>query len=175
MTINPSNRSIPSSPAESVSSSTSLMNTKNYVDVTSVATDFAFSFPYDMSLHAGSRALEAFVRPAVIVVAGIPRSSSFNLRTCTFSLRMTPFAESPSEDAPTEIFIPEYFSRGYLLNVNASSGRWVLHRSTQVLQWWHNGEGEQSLHISSEYKLKNVVVGAENARECYVDGNCEIM
>jgi Glycoside hydrolase family 5 C-terminal domain len=171
---NSSDQSRSISPVGSVDSSTALMN-KSYVEASSAPTNLGFSFPHNPSLHAGSRALEAFVRPAAIVVAGIPRSSGFNLRTCTFSLHMTPFEESPPEDAPTEIFIPEYFSNGFALDVNVSSGRWTLHRSAQVLQWWHCGKGEQSLHVSSEYKLKGIVLGSESWQDCWAEGNCKIM
>jgi hypothetical protein len=112
----------------------------------------AFTFPYSAALNSGSRAFEAFVRPSPIAVAGTPTSYWFDMRSCTFSLSMMPFQDEPPEDAPTEIFVPEYLSLKGVLKISVSSGRWIMYRSGQVLLWWHSGLKEQTLGVTIAYK-----------------------
>src|SRR5438046_797877 len=133
----------------SVDSMHALIKTKNYTQNTADMSLLAFSFPYNESLNAGSRAFEAFVRPSPVVLAGTPKSYGFDMRSCTITLSMKPFVEEPPEDAPTEIFIPEYFFQDCEPEISVSSGRWIMFRPGQVLRWWHSGIGEQSLKVSS--------------------------
>jgi hypothetical protein len=170
-------RSPPSSASEnSVNSTYALMKSNNY-NAGSTETSPTFSFPYNRSLNAGSRALEAFVRPSPVVVAGIPQSSGFDMRSCTFSLIMVPFKESPPEDAPTEIFLPEYFFQDCEPEITVSSGRWEMHRSEQVLLWWHSASGEQSIRITSAYTREGLVGTEDDDIEgwYYWTSKCQIM
>ena len=159
---------------DSLDSSSSLINSKSKVGAPS-ASGLTFSFPFNALLNAGSRAVEAFVRPALVVTAGRPISHGFDMRSCTFFLRMAPFEESPPKNAPTEIFLPEYFFRHSEPDIRTSSGRWELHRAEQVLQWWHSGVGEQTIQILSEYKREGVVGVTNSSETWYWKGNCTIM
>jgi hypothetical protein len=108
-----------------------------------VESTFAFTFPYK-GLDKGSRAFRAFVRPSPIVIAGEPKQYGFDMRSCTFTLRMMPFHP---EDEPTEIFLPAYLCYDRGLKISGSSGRCALYRYVQVLRWWHIGSGEQTLTV----------------------------
>lgn len=171
------NRVASSSSKNSVDSAIGLMKTKNYTQIDTNPSSSTFSFPYNESLNAGSRAFEAFVRPSPIVIAGTPISYGFDMRSCTFSLVMKPFREEPPEDAPTEIFIPEYFFQDDEPLIFVSSGRWIVSRPNQVLHWWHSSIGEQSLKISSRYKREGVVGTVNDDVEgwYYWNGNCSII
>jgi hypothetical protein len=149
----------------------------NNRDTNSTETSHTFSFPYNRSLNAGSRALEAFVRPSPVVVAGIPKISGFDMRSCTFSLIMVPFREAPPEDAPTEIFVPEYFFQDCEPEITVSSGRWEMHRPGQVLLWWHSASGEQSIRIKSAYTREGLVGTEDDDIEgsYYWNSKCQVM
>jgi hypothetical protein len=167
----------PSSSSESsVNSMYALVKSNNY-NTSSTETSPTFSFPYNHSLNVGSRALEAFVRPSPVVVAGIPKSSGFDMRSCTFSLIMVPFREAPPEDAPTEIFLPEYIFQDCEPEITISSGRWEMHRSGQVLLWWHSASGEQSIRITSAYTREGLVGTEDDDIEgwYYWNSKCQIM
>lgn len=174
----PADRVASSSSENSVDSTSALMKTKNYVQ-NDTDTSLAFSFPYNESLNAGSRAFEAFVRPSPIVIAGTPKSYTFDMRSCTFTLSITPFQEEPPENSPTEIFLPEYFYRDCEPVVAVSSGRWIVHRPSQVLRWWHSSRlGEESLKISSGYRRNGIVGIVDDDVEGWYywnNGKCEIM
>ena len=153
------------------------MKTKNYPQNTGDMSLLAFSFPYNESLNVGSRAFEAFVRPSPVVVTGTLKSYGFDMRSCTFTLSMKPFIEEPPEDAPTEIFIPEYFFQDCEPEISVSSGRWMMYRPGQVLRWWHSGLGEQSLKVSSAYKREGCVGTVDDDVEgwYYWTEKCRIM
>ena len=96
--------------------------------------------------------MEAFVRPSPIVTAGIPISYTFDLATCTFQMVFQPMSESTEH--PTEIFIPDYLFRGEAepeISIT-EGGRWCIVRKAQILRWWHEGLGQQTLRISSGYR-----------------------
>lgn len=99
----------------------------------------------------GFRAAEAYVRPSPIVTHGNLVSYGFDLRKCTFHISVS--APSPTkEDAPTEIFLPEFHFPKENMHVEVSGGKWVLSideadgGSQQRLKWWH-AEGEQSMMV----------------------------
>jgi hypothetical protein len=137
--------------------------------------DPSFIFPFYAALNDGSRALEAFVRPSVVVVAGQPITYGFDMRSCTFSLEMIPFEEHDADDGPTEIFLPEYFFRNKEPEISVSSGNWTLRRSCQVLQWWHHGLEKQRMEISSDYRRERVVGTTKSAGQPYWGQQCRIM
>jgi hypothetical protein len=169
-------RIISSSSENSVDSTHGLMKTQNYTQ-NDTDMSLAFSFPYNESLNAGSRAFEAFVRPSPIVIAGTPKSYGFDMRSCTFSLSLTAFQEELLENVPTEIFIPDYFFQDCEPVVDVSSGRWMVHRPSQVLRWWHGSSGDQTIKISSGYKREGLVGTADDDVEgwYYWNGKCRIM
>jgi hypothetical protein len=172
MTIPDEIRPTSSSSEDSVNSTFALIDPKYQ----STDSSLAFSFPFNAALNAGSRAFEAFVRPSPIVVAGTPKSYGFDMKSCTFSMTMMPFESQPPEDAPTEIFIPEYFFEDCEAEVTVSSGRFMMVRDAQVLRWWHSGSGVQSLKVASEY-TKEGVVGTVDSDEAwyYYPGKCRVM
>ena len=95
--------------------------------------------------------MEAYVRPSPVATAGVPISYTFDLANCSFVLKLQPVHET--EEKPTEIFIPDYFFRGGAEpEICVSSGRWQMLRQVQVLRWWHERSGEQTLTISSGYR-----------------------
>ena len=172
-----SERATTSSSENSVNSTTALMKTKSYPQPNIDTSTLAFSFPYNESLNAGSRAFEAFVRPSPIVVAGTPKSYSFDIRSCTFTMSMEPFQEDPPEDAPTELFLPEYLFKDCEPEISVSSGRWIVYRPGQILRWWHSGLGKQSLRVLSAYKKEGVVGTADSDIDgwYYWNGKCQVM
>jgi Glycoside hydrolase family 5 C-terminal domain len=161
----------------SVGSMAALMKRKNHTQSDAEMSSLTFSFPYNPSLNAGSRAFEAFVRPSPILVAGTPKSYGFDMRSCRFSLTMVPYTCEPPEDAPTEIFVPEYLFQDCEPEIWVSSGQWIMYRPGQVLRWWHAGSAEQTLKISSGYKRDGFVGIADNDVEgwYYWNGKCKIM
>ena len=129
--------------------------------------DLAFTFPHNLRLELGSRAMEAFVRPAPIVTCGVPTSYTFDLANCSFQFKFTPSVEK--DNNPTEVFIPDYFFRGGAEpEVAVSSGRWECIRPVQVLRWWHEGSGEQTFRISSRYRHTGMAETVDDAGAFYL-------
>jgi len=153
------------------------MKPKSYAPTDVEMSSLAFAFPHNPLLNAGSRAFEAFVRPSPIVVAGKPKSYLFDMRTATFTLSMIPHSHEPAEDAPTEIFLPEYLFEDCEPVISPSSGRWIVYRPAQVLRWWHYGSGEQTITITSAYRRDGVIGTADDDVEgwYYWNGKCGIM
>jgi Glycoside hydrolase family 5 C-terminal domain len=129
--------------------------------------DVAFTFPHSLRLELGSRAMEAFVRPSPIVTAGVPTLYTFDLANCSFLFKFTPFTDK--DENATEIFIPDYFFRGGAQpEVAVSTGRWECHRQVQLLRWWHEGSGEQTLRISSGYRHTGMAETVDDAGAFYL-------
>ena len=95
----------------------------------------------------GHRAGEAYVRPSPVLVHGDVVSYGFDLRNCTFKLDLTA-PTSTSEDAPTEVFLPQWHFPVGATTVETSGGKWAIQTvdGLQTLRWWH-AEGEQTLSI----------------------------
>lgn len=99
----------------------------------------------------GFRAAEAYIRPSPIVTNGNLSHYGFDLRNCTFTLSLEAKASTP-EDAPTEIYLPEFHFPSAHTVVTVSGGKWTIDFeevgsvSVQRLRWWH-GEGEQEIKI----------------------------
>ncbi|KAF2085422.1 glycoside hydrolase family 5 protein [Saccharata proteae CBS 121410] len=111
----------------------------------------------------GFRAAEAYVRPTPIVTHGDIATYGFDLRNCTFSLSLT--APSPTtEDAPTEIFLPDFHFPQSQTEVEASGGKWTIsvddaeNGLIQKLRWWH-AEGEQSITVRGVKRRQGMVIG----------------
>lgn len=137
----------------------------------------------------GYRAAEAIVRPSPVFVAGTITEYGFDLRSCTFNLKLK--AVKVKNEAPTVVYLPEFHFPSDMADVEVSSGKWEIKTDdedgplVQTLIWWH-GEGEQSLKVRGLVRKHNVVEGSaeeegylEQCREAYsvnnVANNCSVM
>ena len=99
----------------------------------------------------GLRAAEAFVRPSPHATNGSVLKYAFDLRNCVFTFTLEA-DESTMEDAPTEIFLPDYHFPPTNTNVEVSGGKWRIDadevdgETMQMIRWWH-GAGEQKITI----------------------------
>jgi len=112
----------------------------------------------------GLRAAEAFVRPTPIVTHGDMTGSGFDLKTCTFKLTLTA-PSSTREDAPTEIYLPEFHFPTGQTSVEVSGGKWTISSEPtkggqQMLRWWH-AEGDQSMTVKGVVRKQGSAVGVE--------------
>ncbi|KJZ76756.1 hypothetical protein HIM_03633 [Hirsutella minnesotensis 3608] len=112
----------------------------------------------------GYRAAEAFIRPTPTVVAGDVISSGFDLRGCSYNLKLQA-PKAATDDAPTIVFLPEYHFLKDECEVTVSSGKWEISLDEdegpllQRLRWWH-GEGEQTLSVRGTIRQHNVPQGS---------------
>ena len=104
----------------------------------------------DAKNHHGWRlgpAPQAAIRPYARKVAGEPLSMAFELDSRAFSFSFRP--DAPFADSPTEIFVPRYqYPRGVAVEV--SSGRYEVDAPQQMLRFWHDGSGEQTVRLSDD-------------------------
>ncbi|KAF8476048.1 glycoside hydrolase superfamily [Kalaharituber pfeilii] len=121
---------------------------------------------------AGSRAAEAFIRPAPVYTAGRIMKYGFDLSRVTFELKLDA-AESTQENAPTEIFVPPLHFPKNLMTVKVSGGKYEYDEQTRILKWWHN-EGEQSIKIVGVNTL-SVEVENQNIALHLCDKACAVM
>lgn len=83
-------------------------------------------------------------------------SSGFDLRNCIFTLALE-CKDAATEDAPTEVFLPEYHFPRDNVSVEVSSGKWAISIDEadggviQKLRWWHD-QGKQSLKVQGVKK-----------------------
>ena len=113
----------------------------------------------------GFRAGEAFVRPSAIYTTGDLLKSGFDLQNCTFTLSLTA-PKATTEDAPTEIFLPDFHFPASLTVVSVSSGKWAIRSNeersstVQYIRWWH-GRGDQEIKVQGvKRKAHEVLRGA---------------
>lgn len=116
----------------------------------------------------GHRAAEAYVRPAPVAVAGDILHYTFDLKTCTFTLKLRT-AKDASPDAPTELFLPEYHFPRDASVVEVSGGKWELSEGDdgdgiQRLRWWH-GKDEQSIKVTGQVRRYNAAAGGKDGGE----------
>ncbi|GAB0134631.1 hypothetical protein EsDP_00002994 [Epichloe bromicola] len=136
----------------------------------------------------GYRAAEAFIRPTPTVVAGNVLSSGFDLRRCTYELKLQA-PKAAEENAPTVVFLPDFHFQKDQCDVTVSAGKWELSSDDsegpmlQRLKWWHP-EGEHTLTIQGVVRKHNIPEGStEEAgylEQCqqgsgFNFGNCSIM
>lgn len=129
---------------------------------------------------AGYRAAEAFTRPVPTSVHGSIVSYGFDLRGCKFELKLT--APSPTrENAPTEMFLPEWHFPSGSTNVVVSGGKWEIsvgEDECQRLKWWH-AEGEQTLTVKGMVRKNGVPQGNMEEEAGYLEqcqkNSCSIM
>ena len=83
--------------------------------------------------------------------------------------------ETPKEDEPTEVFLPEFHFPRESAQVETSSGKWSINVDEadhgmglmQRLRWWH-GTGEQKLTVRGVKRRAGVAMGKEE-EEGYLD------
>lgn len=133
----------------------------------------------------GYRAAEAFIRPTPIFVAGDIDEYGFDLRRCTFTLKVS--APKPATDKdPTVVFLPEFHFPKDISDVSVSAGKWEISSDEdegtllQRLKWWHP-EGKQELKVIGLVRKHNVPQGSaeeegylEQCRDGY-GWNCSVM
>jgi len=122
--------------------------------------------------HPGFRAGEAFVRPTPIATHGDIITHGFDLKSCTFTLSLHA-PTSTAEDAPTEIFLPEFHFPENHVQIEVSGGQWSITTDEayggrqQKLRWWH-AEGEQKLTAKGVKRRQGMVVDSQ-AEESYLE------
>jgi hypothetical protein len=90
-------------------------------------------------LNSGGRAIAAFVRPYVRILAGNPIRQVFDMKRKEYVL-----AFEHEGDQESVIFIPSYhYSRGF--NVEISDGSWSFAADTQTLSYKHGFEQNEHL------------------------------
>ena len=121
----------------------------------------------------GFRAAEAYVRPSPIATHGSLVSYGFDLRNCTFTMSLS--ALSPTkEDAPTEIFLPEYHFPDDAFEVELSGGKWSTisegedEDRLRRLRWWH-AEGGQTITVKGVRRRQGVLMGPDAEDESYIE------
>lgn len=130
----------------------------------------------------GFRAAEAYIRPSPIVTHGTLSTYVFDLQNCTFTLSLV--AESATaEDAPTEIYLPEFHFPATNSTVSVSGGKWTIDTeevesvTLQRLRWWH-GEGEQDIKVQGVKRKAGEILGNAD-EEGYLDqcqqSTCAVM
>jgi hypothetical protein len=127
----------------------------------------------------GFRAAEAYVRPSPITAVGTILSYGFDLRNCTFTLRLQ--ADEPDGRA-TEISLPDFHFPKDKCEIQISSGKWALSTDDtdgaliQKLKWWHLG-GEQTIKITGVRRSQAMMLGddEENYLEQCQQSNCSVM
>lgn len=111
------------------------------------------------------RAAEAYVRPYPMATHGDLISYCFDLKSSVFDLVSTASADTP-EDAPTEVFLPDYHFPRDAIEITVSSGRYsvgqqeVMGVAVQVLRWWPD-RGEQKLHVKGSTQRAGMQLGGD--------------
>ena len=133
----------------------------------------------------GYRAAEAYVRPSPFYTSGDLKSYAFDLRNCVFTFELE-CKNKPSEDAPTEVFLPEFHFPRSNVEVETSSGKWTIAIDeadcglglVQRLRWWH-GSGAQKLTVKGVKRRVGMALGKEEEEEGYLDqcrkSSCRVM
>lgn len=137
----------------------------------------------ELGSNPGYRAAEAYVRPSPIATVGNVSSYGFDLRNCTFTLSLE-CNEAATEDAPTEVFLPEFHFPPDGTAVEVSSGKWTISVDDadggmiQGLRWWHD-QGKQSLTVKGAKRRQGTSLGEEDEAPGYLEqcrqSGCELM
>lgn len=96
------------------------------------------------------RALEACLRPTPIYTNGRLESYAFDLKECTFAMRLV--ANQATAHTPSEIYLPEFHFPMGDTSVTVTGGEWEIclqefHTvKLQYLRWWH-GEGTVEIKV----------------------------
>lgn len=111
------------------------------------------------------RAAEAYVRPYPTATHGDLVSYGFDLKSCTFEMTATA-VDDARDDAPTEVFLPDYHFPRDATEVNISSGKYsvgqqeVMGVAVQVLRWWP-ATGEQNLRVKGSTQRAGMQLGGD--------------
>lgn len=140
----------------------------------------------ELTNSPGLRAAEAYVRPSPIAVVGNIEHYNFDLKSCTFTLKLRAFQDA-TDDIHTVIFLPDFHFPQDTCTVEVSSGKWQISSDEeeivliQKLRWWH-GSGEQSIKITGLARKHNIVEGVNDETGYYEQisnwlgyGNCSVM
>ncbi|OKL56861.1 hypothetical protein UA08_08007 [Talaromyces atroroseus] len=125
-------------------------NIKNVLESPSISPQSS-RVPSEPDSTPGYRAAEAYIRPSAIYTTGDVLKHDFDLKNCTFTLSLNT-DNATSQDAPTEIYLPEFHFPASETVVAVSGGKWCIEfqeeasSSVQILKWWH-GEGDQGIKI----------------------------
>lgn len=155
-------------------------NIKNVIENPSISRQSS-KVSYELEGKVGFRAGEAYVRPSAIYTSGDLLTHGFDLKNCKFTLSL--YTDKPtSQEAPTEIYLPEFHFPAAEISVAVSGGKWAIENreessySFQVLKWWH-GEGDQDITIQGiKRKASGLIVNPEE--DSYLDqcqNNCSMM
>ncbi|KAL8735624.1 MAG: hypothetical protein Q9166_000793 [cf. Caloplaca sp. 2 TL-2023] len=165
-----------SSPAfsESRSNNNSPVSPRNLTQSLSTASMSSlrrWNTPAELSSNPGYRAAEAYVRPSPIATVGNVVSYGFDLRNCTFTLALE-CKEAATEEAPTEVFLPEYHFPRDNIGVAVSSGRWTIviddAGMIQRLRWQHE-KGKQSITVNGVKRRQGTSLGQKEEASGYLE------
>jgi hypothetical protein len=104
----------------------------------------------DLQPQQGYRAAEAYLRPTPIYTNGRLNSYTFDLKKCTFTMRL--IANQTAPHAPSEIYLPDFHFPMDNTSVTVSGGKWEICQlefhtvKVQYLRWWHR-EGKAEIKI----------------------------
>lgn len=133
----------------------------------------------------GLRAAEAFLRPSPIATHGNVLKYGFDLKSATFTFSLTAPSKTP-EDAPTEIYLPDFHFPSGKTHVEVSGGKWIIDtrdvdgEGMQWMRWWH-AEGEQQLKVVGIVRKAGQPAGVADEDYGYyevmkkVGENCTVM
>ncbi|KAB8200826.1 tubby C-terminal-like domain-containing protein [Aspergillus parasiticus] len=106
----------------------------------------------ELTNNPGFRAAEAYVRPSPVAIAGTILSYGFDLRNCTFTLKLL-VHKTGSDAQTTDISLPGFHFPKDKCEVTVTSGKWTIttddsdNSSIQRLRWWHL-DGEQTIKVT---------------------------
>jgi hypothetical protein len=90
-----------------------------------------------IDVYEGGRALEAFIRPHVFKITGIPQAVSFDLSSRVFILEYVSNTQHWSNGIYTEIFVP-WLHYPYGVDVKVSDGEYKHDMPRQTLYYKHD-------------------------------------
>jgi hypothetical protein len=114
----------------------------------------------------GYRAAEAYVRPSPVAVAGTILGYGFDLRNCTFTLKILVDETGPDAQT-TDITLPEFHFPRDSCEVEVTSGKWTIKADdidgglVQRLRWWHL-EGEQTIKVTGVRRRQATILGLDD-------------
>lgn len=137
----------------------------------------------ELTSTPGFRAAEAYVRPSPIITVGTILNYGFDLRNCTFTLRLHADG-AVSEDCTTEICLPEFHFPKDRCEVKVTSGKWTISTGdadgglVQRLKWWHL-EGEQTIKVTGVRRTQATMLGEDEdesyLEQCQESSKCSVM
>ena len=113
----------------------------------------------------GFRAAEAYVRPTPIFTHGDIQEFGFDLKNCTFSLKVAAPSATPTA-LPTEVFLPGFHFPQGNVGVDVSGGKWTISvdeaegAPVQKFRWWH-AAGDQHVTIRGVKRRQGRILDAE--------------